>query len=65
MFLKLTPTPKLALEAPKGKKLFIYMSRPKNIFEPHHNPKNSPLGPQKAKNIPKWGQNQKLELKKV
>ena len=26
---------------------------PKTAFEPYHNPKNSPLGPQKAKNYPK------------
>ena len=28
------------------------MSVPQNIFEPHIEPKNSPLGPQKVKNNP-------------
>ena len=29
------------------------MSRPKTVVEPYPNPKNSPLGPQKAKKDPK------------
>ena len=35
-----------------SKKLFKNMTRPKNVFEPDPNPKNSPLGPPKAENSP-------------
>ena len=34
-------------------KLFIYLRRPQNSFEPHPDPKNRPLGSQKIKNNPK------------
>ena len=39
------------------------MSRPKIVDRPYHNPKNSPLGPEKVKMTPKLGQNLKKTKK--
>ena len=41
------------------------LGNPKTVFEPHPNPKNSPLGPQNVKNDPKLSQNKMSELKET
>ena len=46
-------------------KLFDYMNGPEKDFEPHIEPKNSPLGPKKSKTAPKISLNQRSELKKT
>ena len=41
------------------------MSRPQNIFDPYHNPKNSPLGLQIVKNYPKIKSNSKVRIERI
>ena len=49
------PTKTLCCESSllRKQKLQSIRVNPKTAFEPYPNPKNSPLGPQKAKNYPK------------
>ena len=39
-------------------------TKPKNIFGPHPDPKNSPLGPKRARNDPKKAKDQKVNKQK-
>ena len=50
---KIESKPKVRIEEYIEKKsFFALMSKPPTDFEPHHDHKNSPLGPQKDKNKP-------------
>ena len=40
-------------------------SNPKTVFEPYPDPKNSSLGPQKAKNDPKIQLNLKVRIEEI
>ena len=45
--------------------MFNYMSRPKIVFKPYPNPKNSALGLQKDKNDPKIKSNSNVTIQGI